>query len=71
MAGESFSKVLLFHWRPGEDGPLRKTLRRAGYQAVYNPEPRAPKLSEIEKAGFAAAVIDLSRLPSHGRYVAA
>lgn len=72
MAGGSFSQVLLFHWRSEEAGPLIAALRTAGYAALYNPEAtKPPKLREIEEAGVAAVVIDLSRLPSHGRYVAA
>ena len=63
--------MLLFHWKPEEAGLLIAALRRAGYEALYNPAPRQPKLRDIEESGAVAAVIDLSRLPSNGRYVAA
>jgi hypothetical protein len=71
MTRESLSKVFVFHWKPAEAAPLLAALQKAGYQPVYNPQPKPPKLSDIEKAKALAVVIDLSRLPSHGRYVAA
>lgn len=71
MARRTFSKVWLFHWKPEEAGPLISTLRKVGYAVLYNPGAKPPRLRELEEAGVAAVVIDLSCLPSHGRYVAA
>jgi len=63
--------VRLFHWRSAEAGPLIAKLRSAGYEAVYSRETEAPSVREIRDAAPVAIVIDLSRMPSHGRYVAA
>src|ERR1700687_1755953 len=63
--------VRLFHWRSAEAGPLVATLRSAGYEVVYNRGTQPPSVREIRDAAPVAIVIDLSRMPSHGRYVAA
>jgi hypothetical protein len=64
-------RVRLFHWRAEEAGPLIAKLRAAGYEAIHNPETQSPSVRKIKESGVVAAVIDLSRLPSQGRYVAA
>ena len=71
MAAGKLSKVLLFHAKTEEAAALIVALRKAGYQVLYDWQSRPPKRSEILASGAVAAVIDLSRLPSHGRYVAA
>ena len=71
MAGRSLSKVLLFHWKAEDAGHRIEALGKARYEALYDWRSRPPKRSEITASGAVAAVIDLSRLPSHGRYVAA
>jgi CheY-like chemotaxis protein len=63
-------RVRLFHWKAVEAAPLLDSLRSLGYEVDYqqewNPEiGRAIKLSPP-----AAILIDLSRLPSHGREIA-
>src|ERR1700674_965064 len=63
--------VRLFHWRSAEAGPLIAKLRSAGYEVIHNRETQAPSVRAIRDAAPAAIVIDLSRMPSHGRYVAA
>ena len=63
--------VRLFHWRTSEAEALIATLREAGYRVLYNPKTQAPSIREIKESGVAAIVIDLSRLPSHGRNVGA
>src|SRR5262245_22118943 len=71
MARRTFSKVWLFHGRPEEAGLLIAALTKAGFEALYSPRTKPPKLGDIGNSGVIAVVIDLSRLPSHGRYVAA
>jgi len=63
--------VRLFHWKSAEAEPLIATLRSAGYEVVYNRVTQSPSVREIRGSAPAAIVIDLSRMPSHGRYVAA
>src|SRR6266567_1026565 len=64
-------RVRLFHWRAAEAGPLIAKLRAAGYDVVHHAETQSPSLREIKESGTVAVVIDLSRMPSHGRYVGA
>src|SRR6266853_710010 len=64
-------RVRLFHWRAVEAGPLVAKLRAAGYDVVHHSETQSPSVREIRESGSVAVVIDLSRMPSHGRYVGA
>ncbi len=52
-------RVRVFHWKAAEAGDLLESLKDAGHQIESN-----------ERALPDAVVIDLSRLPSHGREVA-
>ena len=63
--------VRLFHWRSEEAGPLIAKLRSAGYEVIYHRETQSPSVREMREAAHVAILIDLSRMPSHGRYVAA
>jgi hypothetical protein len=63
--------IRLFHWRAHEAAIMIASLRAANYQVIYNPETQSPSVREIQEAATFAIVIDLSRLPSHGRYVGA
>lgn len=63
--------VRLFHRRSAEAGPLIAKLHSAGYEVAYKRETQSPSVREIRDTAPAAIVIDLSRMPSHGRYVAA
>ena len=63
--------VRLFHWRSEEAEPLIAKLLAAGYEVLYRRETQSPSVREIRDAAPVAIVIDLSRMPSHGRYVAA
>lgn len=63
-------RLRVFHWNEGEAAALLARLRGAGhtvdYEAAWSPEiSRA-----VSAAPPDAFVIDLSRLPSHGREVA-
>lgn len=64
-------RVRLFHWKPSEAGPLIAQLRAAGYEAIYSETSQSPSVVSIRKEEPVAVVIDLSRMPSHGRYVGA
>jgi hypothetical protein len=63
--------VRLFHWKAKEVGPLIAKLHAAGYEVVHNAETQSPSVREIKASGAVAVVIDLSRMPSHGKYVGA
>src|SRR5580658_849721 len=62
------ARVRLFHWRAEEAKPLLTLLESSGYSVDYQ-EPVA-SYREVKKSRPDAIVIDLSRLPSHGREVA-
>ena len=64
-------RVRLFHWKPDEAKPLIASLRAAGYEVLYSETSQSPSVERIKGEAPAAIVIDLSRLPSHGRYVGA
>jgi hypothetical protein len=58
------------HWNKTEAGPLLAKLREAGYQVAYEERPDYHIAQAIRAEAPAAVVIDLSRLPSHGREIA-
>ena len=64
-------RVRLFHWRAEEAKPLIAALRAGGYTVDYPGEKANGNWRSLREDPPAAAVIDLTRLPSHGRYVAA
>lgn len=64
-------RVRLFHWKSKEAAALIAKLRAAGFEAVHNAETQSPSVRELKESGAVAIVIDLSRLPSHGKYVGA
>jgi CheY-like chemotaxis protein len=65
-------RVRLFHWRAEEAKPLIAALRAGGYTVEYPGDKANGNWRSLrERPQPAAAVIDLTRLPSHGRYVAA
>jgi hypothetical protein len=68
---DDMPRVRLFHWRAKEAGPLIAKLHSAGYEVVHNAETQSPSVREIKESGTVAVVIDLSRMPSHGKYVGA
>lgn len=61
-------RVRLFHWKAEEAKPLLTFLQGAGYAVDYK-EP-VSSYREVRLSPPDAIVIDLSRLPSHGREVA-
>ena len=64
-------RVRLFHWRAEEAEPLIATLRAAGYTVDYPGDKANGNWRTLRQSPTHAAVIDLTRLPSHGRWVAA
>jgi len=64
-------RVRLCHWRESEAAPLIDTLRQAGYTVDYPGDKANGSFRTLREKPAFAVVIDLSRLPSHGRYVAA
>jgi len=62
-------RVRLIHWKPEEAAPRAAALRAAGY--TVDLRPVTPEtLRELRARAPDAVVIDLSRVPSHGRDVA-
>jgi hypothetical protein len=68
---DGMPRVRLFHWKAKEAGPLVAKLHAAGYEVMHNAETQSPSVREIKESGAVAVVIDLSRMPSHGKYVGA
>jgi hypothetical protein len=67
MAG----RILLLHWNDAEAAERVERLRRAGFQAEYFATTNSDGgFRRIREYLPDAVVIDLTRLPSHGRAVA-
>ncbi|HVW86941.1 MAG TPA: DUF3052 family protein [Bryobacteraceae bacterium] len=63
--------VRILHWKPEEAGPLIELVRRAGFEPLCSDELHGTAIARAILADLPAAIlIDLSRLPSHGREVA-
>jgi hypothetical protein len=62
-------RVRLYHWNESEARQRARELRALGYRVVLGPLAR-DELKKLRARPPHAAVIDLSRLPSHGRDVA-
>jgi len=64
-------RVALVHWKTEEGNQRARALRDLGYEVEYPGGQSPPNLRPIRENPPDAVVIDLSRLPSHGREVAA
>ena len=64
-------RVRLFHWRADEAKPLIAALRAGGYTVDYPGDKANGSWRSLRENSPYAAIIDLTRLPSHGRYVGA
>ena len=64
------TRVRIIHWKPTESGPLIEACRACGFDVVYDDVPFPALAKEIRHNQPDALVIDLTRLPSHGREVA-
>ncbi len=62
-------RVRLVHWRAVEAEPRIAGLRTAGFTVEYAEKTDPGVLREVRKNPPAAVIIDLTRLPSHGREV--
>jgi CheY-like chemotaxis protein len=63
-------RVRIIHWRPSEARPLIETCRAGGFEVEYDDIPSPALAKEIRHNQPDALVIDLTRLPSHGREMA-
>jgi CheY-like chemotaxis protein len=64
-------KVHIVHWRPGEATQLVERVRAAGFAVNYCEDPSGPAITQaVRDYQPDIVVIDLSRLPSHGKEVA-
>ena len=63
-------RVRLLHWKAEEAEAHLKTLRAAGWQTDYDERFRPELMRQWRDSPPDAFVIDLSRLPSHGREIA-
>lgn len=68
---ENTSSVCLLHWNEAEALERLTWLGNAGFSAYHLKEAGPQMLRQLREQSPAAFVIDLSRLPSHGREVAA
>src|SRR5512140_2919482 len=64
-------RVRLFHWRAEEARTLIAALHAGGYTVEYPGDKANGNWRSLRENPPLAAIIDLTRLPSHGRYVAA
>jgi CheY-like chemotaxis protein len=62
--------IQLIHWNPDEAKPRAEKLRDAGYSVILNVPNNIQALRKLGEDPPIAFVIDLSRLPSHGREIA-
>jgi hypothetical protein len=63
--------VCLLHWNEAEAAERLERLRAAGFTAYHSTLAGPPLLRQLRENPPAAIVIDLTRLPSHGREVGA
>ena len=64
-------RVRLFHWRAEEAQILIAALRAGGYTVEYPGDKANGSWRSLRDNPPLAAIIDLTRLPSHGRHVGA
>ncbi|MEO8099834.1 MAG: hypothetical protein ABI811_19205 [Acidobacteriota bacterium] len=64
-------RIRVFHWKAEEAQPLLETLRNGGYAVDYPGDKVAGNFQSMRSKPPAAVVIDLTRMPSHGRQAAA
>ncbi|MGB2959498.1 MAG: hypothetical protein WBD30_11490, partial [Bacteroidota bacterium] len=62
-------RVRFIHWNPTEARERARRIRKAGYVVVYRVPGDYKEFRSLRENPPDADVIDLSRLPSHGRDV--
>ena len=65
--GLDMHRVRLIHWKAAEAAECVELLHNAGYEVVYRAMDGSADLKELVEDPTDAVVIDLGRLPSHGR----
>jgi CheY-like chemotaxis protein len=65
------TSICLLHWKEAEAAERLERLRAAGFAAYHSALAGPPLLRQLRENPPAAIVIDLTRLPSHGREVGA
>lgn len=65
------ARIRLIHWKAAEAAPLQAALEAAGHEVAYVERVGSRLMGHLRDQPPDAVVIDLSRLPSHGRMVAA
>jgi CheY-like chemotaxis protein len=63
-------RIRLIHWQPEEASPISEILEGAGFRVDYDDKIAPEILRDLRLSPPDAIVIDLSRLPSHGREMA-
>ncbi|MDP3001301.1 MAG: hypothetical protein Q8N47_27710, partial [Bryobacterales bacterium] len=63
-------RVRLIHWQAGEERARAEQLEAAGFGVEFESLPPPELLRHLRSDPPAAVVIDLTRLPSHGREIA-
>jgi CheY-like chemotaxis protein len=63
------ARLRVVHWNRAEAAPLLAKLREGGFQVDYEERPDYHLAQAIRAEQPAAVLIDLSRLPSHGREI--
>jgi CheY-like chemotaxis protein len=63
--------ICLLHWNEAEAAERLERLRAAGFDAYHSTLAGPPLLHQLRENSPSAIVIDLTRLPSHGREVGA
>lgn len=64
------ARVRIIHWKAAEAGPLIEACRACGHEVEFDDLPFPVLAKTIRKDQPDALVIDLTRLPSHGREAA-
>jgi hypothetical protein len=63
-------RVRIVHWKPSEAGDLLATCRAAGFHVDFEDQDLASTIKAVRENPPDVLVIDLSRMPSHGRELA-
>lgn len=64
------ARIRVVHWNASEAAPLLATLRSAGHETDYDEKLDGKVFRAIRQSPPDVFVIDLTRLPSHGREIA-
>src|SRR5580704_11827280 len=70
MVCPTTNRIRLVHWRASEAAALLEQLRGGGHLVEYDEQVQSEGFRGIRQSPPDLFVIDLSRLPSHGREVA-